>query len=120
MTEGETPKEVTGAWEGVSMPCKELDSVKGKAQLQSPASPVSSTLCVHTNVGWLLTTQMFQLRAEDLHSPPAVKSVLLPSGDRKQRPPYANANCSPITEYGEERTQKRWSSFTFYFSLLLV
>lgn len=45
MTERETAKEVTGAWEGVSMPCTELDSVKGKgkAELQRPAAPVSST-----------------------------------------------------------------------------
>lgn len=69
------------------MPCTELDSAKGKAQLQSPASPVRRTLCVHTDVGWLLATEMFQLRAEDLLSPPAVKSVLLPFADRKPRPP---------------------------------
>lgn len=43
MTEREAPKEVTGAWEGVSLLFTELDSVKGKTQLQSPARPVSST-----------------------------------------------------------------------------
>lgn len=58
MTERETPKEVTETWEGVCIPCTELGSVKGrrKAQLQSPAPPVSSTLCVHTDVGWLVAT----------------------------------------------------------------
>lgn len=70
-------------------------------------------------MGWLLATEMFQLRAEDLHSPPAVKSVLLPFADRKPRPPYANANCSPITEHSEEKVQKIRSGCTF-FSLLFI
>lgn len=101
------------------MPFTEVDSVKGKrkAQLQSPAPPVSSTLCVHTDVGWLLASEMFQFRAEDLHSPPAVKSVLLPFADRKPRPSYANANCSPITEHGGEF---RRGGLVVVFSLLFI
>lgn len=55
-TEKETTEEVTGAWEGVSIPCMELDphvtgsTEREKAQLQSPsplqwAPGVGYTLC---------------------------------------------------------------------------
>lgn len=49
-------------------------------------------------VRWLVATEMFQLRAEELHPLFAVKSGLLPSADRKPRLPYDNFNSSPITE----------------------
>lgn len=69
-------------------------------------------------VQWLVATEIFQLRAEELHPLPAVKSGLLPSADRKPRLPYDNPNSSPITEQAWRNSSSKKVAWLYNFKLL--